>query len=186
MTQEQNTRAIGVFLSRLDVQLALEELKSFDFPMDKVSAIALDLDRSDLIPSLESSPAKDPGKKGAALGAVTGGTLGGITGLLVGLGSLTIPGVGPIMLAGATATAIATAVAGSAMGASAGSFLGRLVALGIPEEDAKVYSDRVLNGFYLIIVDGTRTEIIRAQAILSRLGIKDWNSYALPNLKPSL
>jgi len=41
---------------------------------------------------------------------VTGGAVGGLTGLLVGLGALAIPGVGPVMLAGATATALATAL----------------------------------------------------------------------------
>jgi len=47
----------------------------------------------------------------ALAGAVTGGA-GGLTGLLVGLGALAIPGMGPVMLAGATATALATALSG--------------------------------------------------------------------------
>jgi len=77
---------------------------------------------------------------------VTGGTVGGLTGLLVRLGTLAIPGVGPIMLAGATATAIATAAAGGAIGAATGGILGGLVGLGIPEDRAKVYNDSVLQG----------------------------------------
>jgi len=43
---------------------------------------------------------------------VTGGAVGGLTGLLVGLGALAIPGVGPVMLAGATCCSPATALSG--------------------------------------------------------------------------
>ncbi|WP_034937144.1 hypothetical protein [Gloeocapsa sp. PCC 73106] len=49
-----------------------------------------------------------------------------LTGLLVGLGALAIPGVGPIMLAGAVATALATTAARGVSGVAAGSLLGGL------------------------------------------------------------
>jgi hypothetical protein len=97
--------------------------------------------------------------------------------LLIGLGTLAIPGVGPVMLAGAAATAIATALAGSAIGAAAGGLVGGLIGLGIPEEQAQLYHDHVVQGDYLVIVDGTDAEILRAGAILKRLGIRKWEVY---------
>jgi hypothetical protein len=76
------------------------------------------------------------------------------------------------MLAGATATAIATTVAGGAIGAVTGGLLGALVGLGIPEERARVYQDRISRGHYLILVEGTDDEISRAEAILRHRGIE--------------
>jgi uncharacterized membrane protein len=76
--------------------------------------------------------------------------------------------VGPVILAGEVATALATTLAGTAIGAAAGGLLGALIGLGIPEERAKVYSDRVSRGDYLVIIKGTDKEIAKAEA--SRVG----------------
>jgi len=84
------------------------------------------------------------------------------------------------MLAGATATTIATTLAGGAIGAAAGGLVGALIGLGIPEERARVYNQRVSRGDYLVFVDGTETEIRRAEAILSNRGIQDWGVYDAP------
>jgi uncharacterized protein (TIGR02271 family) len=98
----------------------------------------------------------------------------------VGLGVLAIPGVGPIMLAGAAATALATTVAGGAIGAAAGTLVGGLIGLGIPEDRAKIYNDRVSAGEYLVMVTGTKGEIAEAEAILNHRGIQEWGVYDVP------
>jgi hypothetical protein len=49
--------------------------------------------------------------------------------------------------------------------------------LGIPEEQARVYSDRLHQDNYLVIVDGTQDEISRAEPIFSDQGIQDWGVY---------
>ncbi|AFY50188.1 hypothetical protein Nos7524_4430 [Nostoc sp. PCC 7524] len=168
-------RAVGVFSNRRDAEQALHELKHSGFPMDRVSAIAQNVDRDD---DLAGTPVQEEvGNKadeGAAAGVVSGGVLGGLGGLLVGLGTLAIPGIGPIMLAGATATTLATTLAGASIGAVAGGFLGALIGLGIPEERARVYEDRVRRGHYLVIIDGTDAEIAQAEAILHRRGIEEF------------
>lgn len=81
------------------------------------------------------------------------------------------------MLAGATATALATTAAGGIMGAAAGSLIGALVGLGIPEEKARVYNERVTRGEYLVIVEGSEDDILRAEAILSNHGIQEWDTF---------
>ncbi len=186
MALGQHKRAVGVFSSRREAELALRELRDSKFPMDRVSVIARDADgRSDIAGADVRDDVRDrddnKADEGAKTGALAGGALGGLTGLLVGLGTLALPGIGPIMLAGATATAIATTLAGGAIGAAAGSLLGALVGLGIPEEEAKGYNERVSRGHYLIMIEGTDEEIHRAQAILNRGGIEDWRVYDLPN-----
>jgi uncharacterized protein (TIGR02271 family) len=180
-TDIHSQRAVGTFPTRKAAEDALHELRDSGFSMDKVSVINKDADRTDGMAGAEvTDRVGNKADKGAGLGAVSGGTLGGLTGLLVGLGTLAIPGVGPIMLAGATATALATTAAGGAIGAAAGSLLGGLVGLGIPEAEAKHYNDRISKGDYLVIVDGTQDEIHRAETVLSRSGIKDWAVYGGP------
>ncbi len=169
-------RAVGTFPTRTQAERALRELKDSGFPMDRVSVIAKDENR----PISDDLHGDDRGNKadeGAAVGATTGGAIGTITGLLVGLGALAIPGIGPIMLAGATATALASTLGGAAIGAAAGGIIGALVGLGIPEERAKVYHDRVSRGDYLVMVDGSEADIARADTILNRGGIEEWGVY---------
>jgi hypothetical protein len=177
-------RAVGTFPNRREAEKALHELKNSGFLMDKVSIIAKDADKERDIADVEVEDKDKFGNKadeGATAGAVTGGAVGGITGLLVGLGALAIPGIGPIMLAGAEATALATTLAGGAIGAAAGSLIGALIGLGIPEERARVYNDRVSSGEYLVLVDGTEAEIARALNIFNRYGIAEWGVYDIPN-----
>jgi hypothetical protein len=177
-------RAIGRFADYQTAESALTELKASGFMMDRVSLIGRDVDRqtettgaktSENLTDVGTTHAHDDrAAETAKNGALAGTAFGGVTGLLVGLGALAIPGVGPVMLAGAAATALATAASGGAIGAAAGSLAGGLVGLGIPDERANSYGDRVAAGDYLVIVEGTDAEIDRAAAIFTKLGIQDW------------
>ncbi|ARV60932.1 histidine kinase [Nostocales cyanobacterium HT-58-2] len=176
-------RAVGVFSNRRDAEDALYELRDSGFPIDRVSVIKRDADRNDNIAGTEVREGiGNKSDEGATVGAVSGGVLGGLTGLLVGLGTLAIPGIGPIMLAGATATALATTLAGAGIGAAAGGLLGALIGLGIPEERARVYNERVERGHYLVIIDGTDAEIARAEEILRRQGIEEFEVFNRPGV----
>ena len=171
-------RAAGLFYSREEAEAAVRGLKDAGFDQDRISVIARDADKVDGVETTEEVGNK--ADEGAAAGALTGGALGGITGLLVGLGALAIPGVGPILLAGAEATAIATTLAGGAIGAATGGLVGALIGLGIPEEKAKVYSDRVAGGSFLVMVTGTEAEVKRAEAIMQRCGVEEFGIYNAP------
>jgi len=173
-------RAVGVFSRRHDAERALNELRDAGFSMDRVSIVAKDAERGDQIAGADMHD-HTKADEGAATGAATGGALGALTGLLIGLGAIAIPGIGPVMLAGATATALATTLSGGAIGAVAGGLIGALIGLGIPEERARVYSDRVSQGDYLVMVEGSDADISRAEGILSRGGIQEWGVYDIPH-----
>jgi hypothetical protein len=132
-------RAIGTFTSYELAENALRDLKQTGFLMHQVSLIGRDVNRhaeftgvhtNSTITGVEdlNTGVKDAGAA-TQTGAAAGSALGGITGLLVGLGAIAIPGVGPVMLAGAAATAIATAISGTAIGAAAGSLAGGLTGM---------------------------------------------------------
>ena len=182
----QYKRAVGIFSVRQQAEDALLQLRDAGFTMAQVSVVAKDADHGAQLAGADMSDrVGNKADTGATTGAVTGGVLGGLTGLLIGIGALAIPGIGPVMLAGATATAIATTLSGGAIGAAAGSLVGALVGLGIPEEQARVYDQRISHGDYLVIVDGTEEDIRRAGDILNNRGIKEWRIYDAPSVAPA-
>jgi hypothetical protein len=186
MTLEHDQkRAVGVFASYQEAENALQVLRDQGFVMNHVSIIAKESDRMEHSTrigdtNVQGLAATTHADEGAKTGAATGGAVGGLTGLLVGLGTLAIPGLGPVMLAGAAATALATTVAGGALGAAAGGLAGALIGLGIPEDRARIYNDHVEKGGYLVIVDGTVAEISRAEALLKHGGIREWEVHPAP------
>ena len=171
-------RSVGLFYSRDEAEKALRALKSDGFDMNRVNVIAKDADK--VTQSAGVDTAYDEGNnaaEGAGAGATSGAVLGGIGGLLLGLGTLAIPGVGPIIVAGEAASTIASTLAGAGIGAAAGGIIGGLVGLGIPEDKAKIYSDRVSSGSYLVMVNGTDDDISRAERILQDNGIEEYGVY---------
>lgn len=174
MLLPQHQRAVGIFTSHIEVKQALYDLKKAGFPLNKVVVIARELISKN--PERTRTYGNHAGE-GGATGALAGGAVGGITGLFVGIGALAIPLIGPIMLASALTTALATTLAGGAIGLVAGGILGALIGLGIPEERAKIYRDRLLNGDYLVIVEGTDDEIRSANTILRERGVQEWAIY---------
>lgn len=182
---EQNRRATGTFSSHREAESALGELRNSGFNMDQISIIGNNVnDNSNMAGAQTGENLNDLDNKaeeGAKKGAVSGGAAGGLTGLLVGLGLVAIPGVGPVMLAGAVATALATTLTGGAIGAAAGGLVGGLVGLGIPKDRAKVYSDRVDQGDYLVMVDGSEQEIRQAEVIFRRYNVHEWDIYDAAN-----
>ena len=182
-------RAIGLFSSQRETETALRELiKGHGFPADRVSVVARDKYKGALKLNSElhfrDSEVVERGNGVLTASGLTGGTLGGITGLLIGLGTLAIPGIGPIMLAGAATTAIATTIAGSAIGAATGTLVGGLVSLGVPHDKAKAYRAKVVEGGYLVIIEGTINEIELAEEVLTLGGMEDWEVFDAFETKP--
>ena len=172
-------RAFGLFSSREETEQALNELKASGFAMDKVSIIAKQADENDRLSGAKMSASVGDRDVESATGvvgdAVSGATWGTI---LVGLTSLALPGIGPILAAGSLGVALLTGVAGTAMTtANIGGLVKALTDLGIDESQARTYSDRLIQGYYLAIVDGTDEEINRAGEIFSHQGIQNWGIF---------
>jgi hypothetical protein len=182
MVSSHHRRAVGVFSTRQEAEHALNELKASGFPMDRVSIIAKDAERQDELggAAMSNRVSSDQTDVGTATGAVAGTAVGTLGGLLVGLGSLAIPGVGPVIAAGTIGSTLATTLAGAGIGALTGGIVGALADLGIPEEQARVYGDRLSHGDYLVMVDGSDEEIRRAESIMHGRGIQHWGVYDTP------
>ncbi len=83
--------------------------------------------------------------EGATIGAVTGGVLGAVAAGLVATGVFLVPGVALV-----AAGPIVAALAGAGAGGAAGGFIGGLIGLGIPEHEAKLYSEQIEKGGILV------------------------------------
>ncbi|WAK03910.1 hypothetical protein [Methylobacter sp. YRD-M1] len=92
--------------------------------------------------------------EGTTIGGTIGLGTGAILGWLAGIGSLAIPGVGPLIAAGP----IMGALSGAAVGAATGGLAGALIGLGIPEYEAKRYEGRIQGGNALISVHTETSE----------------------------
>ena len=86
--------------------------------------------------------------EGAATGASAGALVGGAVGWLAGIGSLAIPGLGPLIAAGP----ILGTLSGLAVGGTIGGIAGALVGLGIPEYEAQQYEGKLKRGRILMCV----------------------------------
>jgi hypothetical protein len=135
---------VGLFGLRADAEAAITELHAAGFSRDAIGvAMQGQAEPSD-----------------AAKGAVGGGVLGGLLGIL---GSLLIPGFGPVVVGGV----LTSVLAGAGLGAAAGGLLGALGSLGVSEEDARHFDTGLRSGGTLVTVDaGARTP--EALAILHR------------------
>lgn len=174
---------LGVFDNRSDTENAISKLDELGFDPKDISIMMKDKHQAEEISS-------DTGTNvagGAVTGATTGGILGGLAGFLTGIGVIAIPGGlligGPIAAALGLTGAAATALSGAATGALAGGILGALLGLGIPEEDARVYEERLNAGAILLAVPAVGAEEDDVRSIMEdnnaqqiRTITTDWHS----------
>jgi uncharacterized membrane protein len=112
--------------------------------------------------------------------AAKGATAGGLIGFLAGLGTILIPGIGPVWATGAIASALVTTLestaVGAGLGAAAGGMLGALREVGFSQKDAEFYAEGLKRGGVLVAIeiDAQREEQIRD--ILRSAGAVDINN----------
>lgn len=133
---------VGVFDDRDDAELAARDLREQGFSDDDIGYAWRD----------EEGKTRTEGNKAgkmAASGAGTGVVLGGIIGAAA---AALIPGIGPVVSGGLLASAIAGGATGAVVGGVSGGIAGALVGLGVPEDEAKYYDERVRDGGTLMTV----------------------------------
>ncbi len=152
---------VSIFAGPYNAGQALTALREAGIEADQVSVVAKNTDtRSEIVEHTEMGEAQDKGAD-TIMGALTGSALGGA----LGLGALFIPGVGPIVAAGALATTFGGAAIGAIVGGQTGEAEERgiagaglaatLIAHGLPESDAARYESHVHSNSILIAVETT-------------------------------
>ena len=137
-----NQSVIGIVHTRVEAETLVDCLKAARFADNDISVLLPDKDGTQDFAHDNSTKAPE----GAITGVSTGGVVGGVIGVLAGLGSIAIPGIGPLIAAGP----ILAGLSGAAVGATVGGITGALIGLGIPEYEAKLYEGKVRDGNILI------------------------------------
>lgn len=162
----------GIFVDRTNAESAIQELEAEGFSAKDISIVMQNKDDATVISNNTGASVADS----AVSGAATGAAIGGLAGLLIGIGAIAIPGVGALLIGGPLAAALglsgaaAATVSGAATGALAGGLIGSLVGIGVPEEDARIYEERVKAGAILVAVPAMSHENREASAILREHG----------------
>ena len=135
----------AVFDSESEADRAVSELRSAGVGDNAISVIA----------QHDGKNTTTDGSGAEAATDVIGKTaLGAGVGTLLGIAALAIPGVGPLLAAGAIATAAipGAALAGAAVGAVAGGLSGLLTDHGVHRDDANYYEERINSGGVFVSV----------------------------------
>lgn len=153
---------VSLYDDMSDAQRAIEDLQNSGFRREDISLVTRHAEGEE--GRVEGRDRGDNVAEGAGIGGGVGTVLGGVGGLLVGLGTLAIPGIGPILAAGP----LVATLAGAGAGAIAGGVVGALVGLGIPEEEARYYHEGVRRGGTLVSVTTSDESVERARSIMQR------------------
>ena len=165
----KNVAAFGIYGSRAVVELAVHSLIDRGFRAEDISVLLPENIGSKEMGTEKSTKAPEGTATGASAGALVGGTLG----LLASMGSLAIPGLGPLIAAGP----IVAALAGIGAGGVVGGFTGALVGFGIPEYEAKRYEGMVSKGGILLSVHCDNSEWVKmAKDTLEETGAESISS----------
>jgi hypothetical protein len=161
------TALIGIYPTRTSLEAGVQALKDSGFTNADISVIYPGN------PSVENPvPATNPdaAPEGAVTGATTGAVVGGVLGWLAGVGSLAIPGMGPLLAAGP----IVSAIAGAGAAGIVGGIAGGLVGLGVPESEAHGYVTRLRSGTTLLSVHVENPDASkRARKIMDETGAQN-------------
>jgi hypothetical protein len=145
---------LGAFKDRQDAENAIDSLKGMGLDPKDISIMVKDAQEGKDMAASTGAHVME----GAASGAATGAAVGAVAGLLIGIGAIAIPGIGGLLVGGPLAAALglsgtaATTASGAMTGALAGGLVGALVGLGVPEDDAKAYEQRINEGGVVLAV----------------------------------
>jgi hypothetical protein len=164
---DQHRQVVGIFSSREEAGIALDRIVLSGFPIAQVFLLGKDGEEyfQNTIPSKLTSNnfgTITGTATGLKKGMVIGNLVGGTTGLLLGAGLIALPGVGQLMLS----SAIAFIFLSGGICTAAGGLTGALIGLGVTSEQAKAYNQKVSEGSFLLIVEGTTAEIDIARHLL--------------------
>lgn len=157
----QTDSIIAVFSEHQEADAAVKKLAHAGFSTDNLSVIGKGYHSEEKVVGFYNvgDRIKFWGKRGAFWGSLWGLFLGGV--------SLTIPGVGHLIVLGYLASMVVSAVEGAIMVGGLSALGAALYSAGIPKDSVVQYEQAVKADGYLVIVHGAAEELVRAQAILA-------------------
>jgi hypothetical protein len=155
---------VGLFGGPGSAETAIRALTTAGFSDQDIGVIMRDLGSGrELVRQTVDDADEGAAAAGAATGAATGGMVGGLLGLL---GSLLLPGVGPIVVGGV----LGSTLVGAGAGAATGGLIGGLVGMGVSSEDAHHFDRGFRDGGVLVTVNAEGERADTAARLMSGHG----------------
>ncbi|HYO25601.1 MAG TPA: hypothetical protein VEQ85_11715 [Lacipirellulaceae bacterium] len=148
----QRDCVVGIFPSTESAHESLEKLEGQGWRSDQLSLIARG--NEERLGVLASHQHGDVSEKSAAMGSAVGAGLG----LLAGSSLFIIPGLGPVLFAGAMASGITGGLVGGLVGAMGG--------WGIKDDSVQKYEDALKQGKAVLVLTGDPEQLARGRAEL--------------------
>jgi hypothetical protein len=168
----QNESVIAVFGDHQEADAAVKKLVSAGMAVVNLSIVGKGYHSEEKVVGFYNVGNRITfwGKRGVLWGSLWGLFIGGV--------SLTIPGVGQIMVLGYLAAIVVSAVEGAVIVGGLTALGAALYSVGIPRDSVVQYEQAVKADGFLVIVHGAVEELARARAILalgnpSRLDLHD-------------
>ena len=159
----------GIVQAHTDAEVLVLRLKEAGFTPNDISVLFPDKQGTKDFAHEKNTKAPE----GITAGGIAGMGVGAALGWLAGIGTLAIPGVGPLIAAGP----IMAALSGAAVGGATGGLIGGLVGMGMPEYEAKLYDGKIKGGNALVSIHTENgDEKNRAERILKQCGAQDISS----------
>jgi hypothetical protein len=146
MEDDMAKTVVGLIENEAEAKRAVEEM------------LAAGFDKKDVGVIVSEKLARET--SAAVTGASTGMLVGGLAGMLLAAAAITIPGIGPVLVAGPGVLLV-----GTALGVVAGGLIGGLVKRGVPEEDAHLFAEGIKRGATLVVATA-RTDDLAAKAVV--------------------
>jgi uncharacterized membrane protein len=176
MIENMNQSVVASYGNHDDAEEAVRRLQQGGVVMNHISIIGRDWQMREDVQGFYRPD--DAVREGAKQGA----WFGGFFGLFMGMGMFVFPVAGALIVLGPLAGLIAGAISGAGIGA----LTSGMMTLGIPQDQAVKYQDRLQAGEFLVVVhDATLDENILAHQILqatSNTSIASHGAQSAPEL----
>ena len=160
----ENNAVVGVYNTHTEAETAIKELQRAGFDMKKLSIMGKDYHTEEHVIGYYN--AGDRMKFWGKLGAFWGG----FWGLLFGSAMFLVPGVGHVMVFGPLVSWIIGALENAAVVGGLSALGAGLFSIGIPKNSVLDYEEAVKAAKFLVIAQGTTTEVGKAKSILETSG----------------
>jgi len=158
---EVNT-VVAIYPDHLSAEEAVKELQRSGIDMHKISIVGKGSHTDEQVVGYYNT-----GDRMKYWGK-TGAFWGGFWGLLFGSAFFAIPGFGPILVAGPLVAWIIGALEGATIVGGLSAIGAGLFSLGIPKNSVVQYELAVKTDQYLLMVNGSASEVEQARAVVAR------------------
>jgi len=161
MNRNSNS-VVAIYPLHTAAEAGIKELQRSGFDMKKLSIIGRDYHTDEHVVGYYNI-----GDRMKAWGK-TGAFWGGLWGFLFGSAFFSIPGLGPVLVAGPLVSWIVGALEGAIVVGGLSAFGAGLYSLGIPKDSILLYETALKSGKYVLIAHGSDEDITQAKEILNR------------------